>query len=403
MWVRTCQERKVSYGYAVKSAVWNQTKIKKNLDELNEANKVSTSRKEVKIGKVADETSTSSQSVLKSSKESSGASTSSQNISTSRKVQAVSPDVSEVISAVTDVLNSYASYLTALSYAITTVEVISQNNTMSMCGVCVDVFMANSYFKTVCRAVLEPGNFLAAIDLCPPRGLKLMQVTSSDDFNALLQGAYGLWGTAMNDISVHVGGYLASNGVWMFGNKKAYSGITVTAVNGRYLQCHLKGVTGTFWGSLPSYISTSLVEFTKVQPPRMIPKASGCRNTTDISDSASNYRKSACIASFLSWPNGDVARSLCLSLGMNVFGIKTAEDYQALKTFTLAVFGNVQNFFVEGGEVNGVWMVGNELLYSGAVPTSVTGPCLIFRTNETAALPCGGNFRPLCEYDKNVV
>lgn len=236
MKVRSCQEKKVFYGFAAKSAAQEKAEIQKSLDDLSAASKVSTSRKEVKISKVADEASTSSQSVPKSSgtstssqnistsrKESSGTLTSSQNISSSRKVRAVSPDVSDVISAVANVLSAFTAYISAVTVAATTVDVLSQTATASLCPSLQHVYTLNGYYKTICR--IHVGfNSSSAKDYCESGGLRLGQVITYDDYVGMHQGAFGVVGIFSSG-SFHVDGYKVWNGSWTIGDQPVYKSV----------------------------------------------------------------------------------------------------------------------------------------------------------------------------------
>jgi hypothetical protein len=84
---------------------------------------------------------------------------------------------------------------------------------------------------------------------------------------------------------------------------------------------------------------------------------------------------------------------------MSLFSIKTAEDFNAIKTFAANSFATQESYYVEGSKVNGVWMVGGNVpLFSGALPVAGSSECLAFRTNDTIAASCSGSFRPLCEF-----
>lgn len=93
---------------------------------------------------------------------------------------------------------------------------------------------------------------------------------------------------------------------------------------------------------------------------------------------------------------------------MNLFVIETAEDITQLGALGSVVYG--PNFFlrVNGLQAaNGTWFVNSNTtnvkpLYSGVIPTNVTGTCLLYATDalptKTKGVDCAYITHSFCEY-----
>jgi hypothetical protein len=226
--------------------------------------------------------------------------------------------------------------------------------------------------------------------------MKLFLVENYDDFNAIIQASLDAFGT--NTMAAYlIGGYRAENGTWFAEDRPLYPVIAPKNTNSD--RCMRGGQTGASvnFGNINCLnTANAFCEFTKTARVNRVAKTTICRNLTTIQDSSLNYVKSACII--------DVSirfhesRAICRLNGMSLFRIKTAEDFNAIKTFAANSFATQESYYVEGSLANGRWMVGSVPLFTGAVPSTVTGSCLVFRTNDTIAASCGGSFRPLCEF-----
>jgi hypothetical protein len=126
MKVRSCQEKKSSYGYALNQAIQNQGKLKKNLADLKAASGVTLSRNLTKRNaedpeniKFSYQTNAedpdNNLNLLRLDSES-------KPNSLSRKARAVSTEISEVINITTDLINLYEIYKNELNTAIFKVE-----------------------------------------------------------------------------------------------------------------------------------------------------------------------------------------------------------------------------------------------------------------------------------------
>jgi hypothetical protein len=82
---------------------------------------------------------------------------------------------------------------------------------------------------------------------------------------------------------------------------------------------------------------------------------------------------------------------------MELFKIKTAEDFSTIQTLTANSYATPVNFYISGSFINGGWEIGNAPLYSGAIPVGNVG-CLVFNTTNVITNNCLDIFRPLCEF-----
>lgn len=93
---------------------------------------------------------------------------------------------------------------------------------------------------------------------------------------------------------------------------------------------------------------------------------------------------------------------------MNLFAIETAEDYNQLLAYGTASYGVGGTLKINGQQAaNGSWFLNMNTtnvkpLYSGAVPTDITGPCLLYTgssyTVRTKGVNCSHLSHSFCEY-----
>lgn len=97
----------------------------------------------------------------------------------------------------------------------------------------------------------------------------------------------------------------------------------------------------------------------------------------------------------------------CIGVGMNFFAIETAEDYNQLMAYKSTTYGAGGTFKVNGKKAtNGSWFLnlGTENvkpLYSAAVPTNITGSCLVFTGSLpyiTLGVNCSSFSTTFCEF-----
>lgn len=422
MKIRCCQEKKKSYTFTAKLAVQNKTRIQKELDDLKAASEITSKRKRnavdpeeklkvyrldvndlemnmkvkednLKNPGVAQMTQIANaedpdESLIINKIDSTDPDTKSNLLS--RKIRADSSHILEVITAIGDIINHFNVYIGELTSATTAVEAFSKNFITEVCTASQDVFTSDSYLKTACRKQIQ-FTYLESVDFCESNEMKLYRVITYDDLIGSFEAFYGTFGLTATTGS-YIDGYQASNGSWFVGDQLLYKPAWPKNSYGRCI--HTSG-NGVLTSKNCSTTYNALCEFVKTVPVVRVPVTTNCRNLTTIQDSNSVYVKSACIFHTPSTFDGTTA--ICRMHGMALFSIKTAEDYNTIKTFAANSYTTTESYFVDAKLVNGVWMTSSGPLYSGAVPASSL-PCLIFRTNDTVSVVCNTNYRTLCEF-----
>jgi hypothetical protein len=226
--------------------------------------------------------------------------------------------------------------------------------------------------------------------------MKMFQLTNYDEFIAIHQATYGLFGTTSLGQHVHIGGYRESNGTWFVDGTVLYRLAGIPAIFGRCVQLYLDRMTIFYNGVNCSLTSNTFCEIVRVQPPKRVIKPSACRNKTDIIDTNLNYVKTACVIK--EQGNYYAETALCQFNGMSPIQIRYSYEFEQLKALTAGAYLTPQMFFIDGSK-GSVWMTGGLPVFSGANPIVGTGDVLIANTTHIIAGTRPGPYRIVCQYD----
>ena len=155
-----------------------------------------------------------------------------------------------------------------------------------------------------------------------------------------------------------------------------------------------------FCQGLGSVITTSNILIPSLAKPI------GCTRILSFYNTNGAYTKTACIHTANVNYEGNLAA--CKAMNMNLFIIETAEDLTQLLALGTSFYGP-NHFLRVNGQLaaNGTWFVNPNTtdvkpLFSGAIPTNITGSCLVFTSElvptRTKSIDCSFITHAFCEF-----